>query len=123
MLHDIIDNRSEKPVDRINRLLPTTERARFAVGYLFLSGLKPIRKELEKLAEVRLLIGNTTNRETVETLAEGYRRLELVEEAAETARYQKRVEAPRSLQETAGNLRDAIALMDRTDTADSKTSC
>ena len=32
--HDIIDNRKEKLVDHINRILSSTESARFAVGYL-----------------------------------------------------------------------------------------
>ena len=32
---------------------------------------------------LRLLIGNTTNRETIEQIAEGYRRLELVQDALE----------------------------------------
>ena len=76
--HDIIDNRKEKLVDHINRILSSTESARFAVGYFFLSGLESIAQRLANVKELRLLIGNTTNRETLEQLAEGYRRLELV---------------------------------------------
>jgi len=38
--HDIIDNRNEKLVDHINRVLPSSERAKFAVGYFFLSGFE-----------------------------------------------------------------------------------
>ena len=63
--HDIIDNRTEKLVDRLSEMLGTSERARFAVGYLFLSGLTSVAKRLLSLKELRLLIGNTTNRETV----------------------------------------------------------
>ncbi|MEI6633449.1 MAG: hypothetical protein WCP22_06480 [Chlamydiota bacterium] len=37
--HDIIDNRTEKLVDHLNQMLGSSERARFAVGYLFLYGL------------------------------------------------------------------------------------
>jgi len=33
--HDIIDNRKEKLVDHINRILSSTESAQFAVGHLF----------------------------------------------------------------------------------------
>jgi hypothetical protein len=40
--HDIIDNRTQKLVDHINRILGSTEAARFAVGYLFLSSLTSI---------------------------------------------------------------------------------
>jgi len=113
--HDIIDNRNEQLLEHIWLILSSTERAHFAVGYLFLSGLKPIREQLEKLTEIRLLIGNTTNRETLETLAEGYKRLDLLQDVAEDWLYQKRVVMQQAAQETAENLRDAVALMDQTD--------
>ncbi len=46
--HDIIDNRKEKLVDHINRILASTGSARFAVGYFFffLSGLESIAPRL-----------------------------------------------------------------------------
>jgi hypothetical protein len=69
MNHDIIDNRKEKLVDHINRILSSTESARFAVGYFFLSGLESIAQRLAGVKELRLLIGNTTNRETLEQLS------------------------------------------------------
>ncbi len=117
MNHDIIDNRKEKLVDHINRILSSTESARFAVGYFFLSGLESIAQRLAGVKELRLLIGNTTNRETLEQLAEGYRRLELVAEAAEAEAYPKRTETKRMAGETAGNIRSAIEMMDQTDEA------
>lgn len=40
--HNIIDNRNEKLVDHINRILSSTEAARFAVGYFFLYRLTSI---------------------------------------------------------------------------------
>ena len=49
--HDIIDNRSEKLVDHLNQILGSSERARFAVGYLFLSGLTSVAKRLLPLKE------------------------------------------------------------------------
>ncbi len=115
--HDIIDNRNEKLVDHLNNILGTSERARFAVGYLFLSGLTSVAKRLLKLKELRLLIGNTTNRETVEMLAEGYRRLDLAAEEVEKLVYPKRTEAGKMAQETADNLRNSVELMDQTDEA------
>ncbi len=60
--HDIIDNRSEKLVDHLNQMLGSSDRARFAVGYLFLSGLTGVADRLGNLKELRLLIGNTSNR-------------------------------------------------------------
>src|SRR6266496_2684506 len=68
--HDIIENRKQKLVEHINRILSSTESARFAVGYFFLSGLESIASRLADVKELRLLIGNTTNRETLEQLAE-----------------------------------------------------
>ncbi|HNZ32504.1 MAG TPA: hypothetical protein PKJ25_10440, partial [Smithellaceae bacterium] len=70
--HNIIDNRDEKLVDHIKRILPSADAAKFAVGYFFLSGLEAVSSELDSVSNLRLLIGNTTNRETMEQIAEGY---------------------------------------------------
>jgi superfamily II DNA/RNA helicase len=118
MPHDIIDNRSEKLVDHIKRMLDSSGQARFAVGYFFLSGLESIADRLEHVKELRLLIGNTTNRETLEQIAEGYRRLEQVESALEAQRYPKRTEMQRTAGETALNVRATIEQMDQTDEAE-----
>jgi hypothetical protein len=45
-----------------------------AVGYFFLSGLEPLADKLYNLSELRLLIGNTTNKERIEHISEGHRR-------------------------------------------------
>ena len=50
--HDIIDNRTEKLVDHLSEMLGSSERARFAVGYLFLSGLTSVAKRLLSLKEL-----------------------------------------------------------------------
>ena len=115
MPHQIIDNRNEKLVDHINLILDSTERARFAVGYFFLSGFQSIAKELQHVKELRLLIGNTTNRETLEQLAEGYRRLEQVADVAEAQAYPKRIESQQMGAETAENITESVELMDQTD--------
>ncbi len=116
--HDIIDNRSEKLVEHINRILGSTESARFAVGYFFLSGLESIAKSLAHVKELRLLIGNTTNRETLEQLAEGYRRLELVADKVEEQTFPKRGSMKKMTEETAENIRSTVELMDQTDDAE-----
>ena len=117
-IHDIIDNRSEKLVDHINEILGSTASCRFAVGYFFLSGLESIAKSLAPVKELRLLIGNTTNRETLEQIAEGYRRLELVSDKAEEQRFPKKTETKRMAAETAENIRATVELMDQTDEAE-----
>jgi len=115
MKHDIIDNRNERLVNHINRILDTTEKARFAVGYFFVSGLTAVAERLGRVKELRLLIGNTTNRETLEQLAEGYHRLELVRDAAEAQMYPKRTDMRRMASETTDNIRASLELMDQTD--------
>jgi hypothetical protein len=112
---DIVDNRSEKLVDNIKRILGSTESARFAVGYFFLSGLTAVSEKLENVFELKLLIGNTTNRETLEQLAEGYRRLEEVADEAEALRYQGGAVDAHAAQDTAHNLGNSLELMDQTD--------
>lgn len=54
LAHDIIDNRKRKLVDNINCILASTEAARFAVGYFFLSGLESIAPRLADVKELRL---------------------------------------------------------------------
>lgn len=113
--HDIIDNRKEILADHIDRILDSTSAARFAVGYFFISGLRGLAGKLAGISELRLLIGNTTNRETVEQLVEGYKSLEMVREAAEAQSYPKRTESKRMADETAGAIREAMEMMDQSD--------
>lgn len=117
--HDIIDNHNEKLGEHINRILSSTDSARFAVGYFFLSGMTPLAERLSAVKELRLLIGNTTNRETLEQLAEGYRRLEMVAEKAEEQAYPKRAETRKMSSETAENIKTSVELMDQTDEGES----
>jgi len=70
-MRDIIDNRDSYLADAVRPLVNQSVRAHFAVDYSFLSGFKAIVKELEKVQELRLLIGNTSNQETIEQLAKG----------------------------------------------------
>ena len=113
--HDIIDNREQTLCDHVRRILETADAARFAVGYFFVSGLDAVAAELEGIRELRLLIGNTTNRQTLEQIAEGYRRLELVADAAEAQAYPRRAEMREMAEHAGENLRGAVALMDQTD--------
>lgn len=55
MAHDIIDNREARLIDELAARFPSSERARFAVGYFFLSGLEPLRDQLYNLRELGLM--------------------------------------------------------------------
>lgn len=68
---DVIDNRRLRLADSIRALLGDgAVSARFAVGYLFLDGLAPLRDRIAALDEVHILIGNVVNRLTEEQVQE-----------------------------------------------------
>ena len=114
MPHDIIDNRREKLVEHIKSILGSTDLARFAVGYFFLSGLEAIQDKLNGVKKLRLLIGNTTSRETIEQISEGYKRLSLVQAAEEQEYFLNKSETKQRVDETGSNLRKTVELMDQT---------
>jgi HKD family nuclease len=116
--HDIIDNRNERLVDHINHILPTAEQAKIAVGYFFLSGFESVAHNLDTVKNMRLLIGNTTSRETVEQISEGYKRLELAQAAEEKERYLSKGDQKKRREGTAQNIQRSIELMDQTDTGE-----
>src|SRR5437868_8090551 len=103
-VHDIIDNRAEKLVTHIKSNLDSSRAAHFAVGYFFLSGLENIVDRLEGIRELRILIGNTTNRETIEQIVEGYQRLDLAEQAVEAQIYPRKLDSARMTTETAEHI-------------------
>lgn len=116
MPDDIIDNRTKKLAQYVNQFLAQSQRASFALGYFFLSGFDCIKGRLAVLPELRLLIGDTTSRETIEQLMEGYHRLDLLERDVERMRYANRNQQESATAGTAVALRDALAVMDQTDT-------
>lgn len=115
MAHDIIDNREEKLADHIGKLLDNAQRARFAVGYFFLSGFKAIAGRLEEVEELRLLIGSTTSRETVEALVLSRESEEAAAKALEAKRYQTPAEKREAAAEAAQQLTKLAAQLPQTD--------
>jgi phosphatidylserine/phosphatidylglycerophosphate/cardiolipin synthase-like enzyme len=108
--HDVIDNRQVKLVDQILGVLPESCRARFAVEYFFLSGFEALADQLDEIEELRLLLGNTTSREAIEQLTEGFKRLELARD-----RHALRAERHQRVEQTGENLRNSIDLMHQTE--------
>ncbi len=112
--HDVIDNRTVCLVDRVRDFLPHSQAAHFAVGYFFLSGYKAIAPYVAQLDKLRLLIGNTTNRETLEQMVEGYHRLEDAQRRQRDERMNAQERAA-IVTETAISARDTLALMLQSD--------
>src|SRR5438309_2222603 len=113
--HDIIDNRDQPLVDHINQILGSADAAKVAVGYFFVSGLDAIRERIESLTSIRLLIGNTSNRETLEQIAEGYQRIDLTASSLERENFSSRSIKKDRAEKTAENIRHTIERMDQTD--------
>jgi phosphatidylserine/phosphatidylglycerophosphate/cardiolipin synthase-like enzyme len=71
MVSDVIDNRQIRLAERVRDLLAEgAVAAQFAVGYLFLDGLMPLRTEMARICDVQILIGNVMNRLTEEQIQE-----------------------------------------------------
>lgn len=70
-MSSIIDNQKYPLALRVREYLEEgASSARFAVGYLFLEGLVPLRAQIEQLETVEILIGNVMNRLTEEQVRE-----------------------------------------------------
>ncbi|HOM48433.1 MAG TPA: phospholipase D-like domain-containing protein, partial [Candidatus Hydrogenedentes bacterium] len=114
-MSDIIDNCRTKLVDTINAILPTSEAVDFAVGYLFLSGLGAIEESLDHPQRLRFLIGNATDRQTLEHFAEAFHRVDEAQQHNQAARYRNASEARELGDGAVEEMRDALALMDQGD--------
>ena len=73
---NVIDNRNTILKDELLKILPKTENASIAVGYFFISGFSAIIQSLKDTNNIRLLISNTTDKTTAETLIEGFHNLQ-----------------------------------------------
>ncbi len=115
MQHDIIDNRESYLADAVRPLLNESVRGHFAVGYFFLSGFKAIAKELEKVTELRLLIGNTSDRATVEQLAEGYASREAIIAKQREGEFLNAQQRAKLVAEGEQKIRERLERLDQTD--------
>ena len=69
---NVIDNKKVVLKDELFKILPKTGKASIAVGYFFISGLSAIIKPIQNVDKIRLLISNTTDKNTAEALIEGF---------------------------------------------------
>ena len=69
---NVIDNKKVVLKEELLKILPKTGDASIAVGYFFISGLSAIIQPLKDVDKVRLLISNTTDKNTAEALIEGF---------------------------------------------------
>jgi superfamily II DNA/RNA helicase len=110
--NDIIDNRTHKLAEQIRTNLDSSTAAHFAVGYFFLSGFTAIADKLPHIKHLRLLIGNTTNRQTIEQIAQGYQQLEIIEDRLEAQEFADRQTL---VTDNSKQVRSQLELMEQSD--------
>lgn len=110
---DIIDNREELLAEHVCKILQQTESVKFAVGYLFVSGLQEIRQRLTHISAIRLLIGNQSNQETIDALMQREMHPQRVQSAI--GKLQSPKEKKRITEETGKGIREALSVPPLTD--------
>ena len=79
-MSSIIDNKvNNLLVTEVNKMLDNAEFSSMAVGYFYLSGFEAIKEKLNKVKNLKLLIGSRTNTETIEELVKGHKASEYIE--------------------------------------------
>jgi superfamily II DNA/RNA helicase len=75
MKHRIIDNSTDENslLNRLRSYINNSESMKIASGYFFIGGFNKLIEELKNLKEIKLLISTTSNRDTIEEIALGYR--------------------------------------------------
>lgn len=69
---DVLDNRQFNVEDRANALAHGAKTVRIAVGYFYLGGFDLLKENLQDATQIHLLIGTTTNQQTIEELQRGF---------------------------------------------------
>jgi len=85
MQHRIIDNSTEKNslLNRLKSYVRNSEKIKIASGFFFVGGFNELIEELKNLKEIKLLIGTTSNKNTIEEIALGYRYKDDIKEEIE----------------------------------------
>lgn len=78
MQHKIIDNSTEKNslLNRLKSYIPTSKSLKIATGYFFIKGFNQLIEDLNKLDNIDIIIGSSSNKETIEEIVLGYKYLD-----------------------------------------------
>jgi superfamily II DNA or RNA helicase len=114
MAHDIIDNSTVKLADVLKEKLSVSITGHFAVGWLFLTGLKEIKDGIENLNKLEILIGSKTNRETAEVMLLSKKYDEAVSDSLKKLEYLPDYQIKKILDEEASSLIERISFIEPT---------
>lgn len=105
----IIASPENKLSEAIKKELRRSTKARFATGWFFVSGLKELLPELDKLKKIEILTSPATNRQTAEAmlLAKGF--IQAVEDTLEEQKYITPEAREEILENEANNLLQTVS--------------
>lgn len=98
-------------INHVNQLLEESEFSGMAVGYFYLSGFEAIRKNLQNIKNLRLIIGNRTDQKTVEQLTKGHLGTDKVETAIRKQKRLSREQKQKIHSQTADEYAQDLELM------------
>jgi len=111
---NVIDNKRVSLRDQLVDILPRTRTANVAVGYFFISGLAVIIEPLQRVDAVRLLISNTTDKETSEALIEGFKSIKQVSREIKRWEFVNDDRRQKIREDTATNVSRSLECMSQT---------
>ena len=111
---NVIDNKKVSLLGQLMEILPRTKSANIAVGYFFVSGLAAIMEPLQKVDKVRLLISNTTDKETSEALIEGFKSVKQVCSDIERKKFVNNDRRQKIIEDSEANMTRSLEYMSQT---------
>ena len=116
---NVIDNKKVVLKDELFKILPKTGNASIAVGYFFISGLSAIIQPIQNVDKIRLLISNTTDKNTAEALIEGFHSIREVCTEVDKKNFVNEDRKIKVKEDVKGNITQSLERMEQT--TDDKT--
>lgn len=70
--NNIFDNQEVPFADAVKTFLIDTKTAKFAIGYFYLDGFNLVKKDLQDVEKIQILMGDETSSKTKKEIKEGY---------------------------------------------------
>ena len=112
--NNVIDNKKIILKDELTKILPKTENASIAVGYFFISGLSAVIHPLKNVNKIRLLISNTTDKITAESLIEGFKNIKEVQIKVDEKNFLNQDRKDEVIFDSEKNIKESIEYMRQT---------
>lgn len=112
--NNVIDNKKVVLKDELLKILPKTDTANIAVGYFFISGLSAIIESLKAVNKVKILISNTTDKNTAETLIEGFHSIKEIRNKIDKDNFVNEEKKSKIIQDSKDNIKQSLEHMNQT---------